>query len=65
MSTQGSAERLSRDDAVLVLEIGRERRHFERAFRRAAARAVWLETSAGDDFVLLLTKQSLRLSLTG
>ncbi|HYF44044.1 MAG TPA: 50S ribosomal protein L3 N(5)-glutamine methyltransferase [Ramlibacter sp.] len=43
--------------AVLVLEIGNERAHFEAAFPRLEA--VWLETSAGDDQVLLLTKESL------
>jgi ribosomal protein L3 glutamine methyltransferase len=46
------------DDAVLVLEIGHERRHFERAFRRLEA--AWLETSAGADQVVLLTAQGLR-----
>ncbi|WP_427912216.1 50S ribosomal protein L3 N(5)-glutamine methyltransferase [Ramlibacter sp. MMS24-I3-19] len=45
------------DDAVLVLEIGNEREHFERAFPRLEA--VWLETSAGADQVLLLTRQAL------
>jgi ribosomal protein L3 glutamine methyltransferase len=44
-------------DAVLVLEIGNEREHFERAFPRLEA--VWLETSAGDDQVLLLTREAL------
>lgn len=44
-------------DAVLVLEIGNEREHFERAFPRLEA--VWLETSAGADQVLLLTRQAL------
>jgi ribosomal protein L3 glutamine methyltransferase len=44
-------------DAVLVLEIGHERRHFERAFRRAEA--AWLPTSAGDDAVLLMTRDAL------
>jgi ribosomal protein L3 glutamine methyltransferase len=43
--------------AVLVLEIGHERRHFERAFRRAEA--AWLPTSAGDDAVLLMTRDAL------
>jgi ribosomal protein L3 glutamine methyltransferase len=46
------------DDAVLVLEIGHEREHFERAFPRLEA--VWLETSAGEDAVLLLTRSALR-----
>nr|WP_236600019.1 50S ribosomal protein L3 N(5)-glutamine methyltransferase [Ramlibacter alkalitolerans] len=45
------------DHAVLVLEIGNERAHFEAAFPRLEA--VWLETSAGDDQVLLLTKEAL------
>ena len=45
------------EDAVLVLEIGNERAHFERAF--PTLEAVWLETSAGDDQVLLLTRASL------
>ena len=45
------------DDAVLVLEIGNEREHFERAFPRLEA--LWLETSAGADQVLLLTRQAL------
>jgi ribosomal protein L3 glutamine methyltransferase len=44
-------------DAVLVLEIGHEREHFERAFPRLEA--VWLPTSAGDDQVLLLTREAL------
>jgi len=44
-------------DAVLVLEIGNEREHFERAF--PALEAVWLETSAGDDQVLLLTREAM------
>ncbi len=44
-------------EAVLVLEIGHERRHFERAFRRAEV--AWLPTSAGDDTVLLMTRDAL------
>ncbi|MCK6424882.1 MAG: 50S ribosomal protein L3 N(5)-glutamine methyltransferase [Burkholderiaceae bacterium] len=43
--------------AVLVLEIGHERRHFEAAFPRLEA--VWLDTSAGGDQVLLLTRDAL------
>jgi ribosomal protein L3 glutamine methyltransferase len=42
---------------VLVLEIGHERSHFESAF--PALEAVWLDTSAGDDQVLLLTRDAL------
>jgi len=43
--------------AVLVLEIGNERPHFEAAFPRLEA--VWLETSAGEDQVLLATRDDL------
>jgi ribosomal protein L3 glutamine methyltransferase len=43
--------------AILVLEIGNEREHFERAFPHLAA--VWLDTSAGHDQVLLLDRNSL------
>ena len=42
---------------VLVLEIGNEREHFERAF--PSLEVIWLETSAGDDVVLLLTRDAL------
>ena len=42
---------------VLVLEIGNEREHFEAAFPRLEP--VWLPTSAGDDQVLLLTREAL------
>ena len=45
-------------DAVLVLEIGNERDHFEAAFPQLEA--VWLSTSAGIDQVLLVTAQALR-----
>ena len=44
-------------DAVLVLEIGNERANFEAAFPHLEA--VWLDTSAGDDQVLLLTREAL------
>ena len=43
--------------AVLVLEIGHERTHFETAFPRL--NPVWLDTSAGGDQVLLLTCEAL------
>ena len=43
--------------AVLVLEIGNERAHFEAAF--PLLEAIWLETSAGDDQVLLATREAL------
>ncbi len=42
---------------VLVLEIGHERAFFEAAFPALAA--VWLPTSAGEDQVLLLTREAL------
>jgi ribosomal protein L3 glutamine methyltransferase len=42
------------DGGALVLEIGFEREHFERAFPNL--NPIWLPTSAGDDLVLLLTK---------
>ena len=42
---------------VLVLEVGNERRHFEHAFRRMEV--AWLQTSAGDDQVLLVTRDAL------
>jgi ribosomal protein L3 glutamine methyltransferase len=45
------------DKAILVLEIGNERDHFEAAFPRLEA--VWLDTSAGEDQVLLVTKEAL------
>jgi len=45
------------EDGVLVLEIGNERAHFDAAFPHLAA--VWLPTSAGDDQVLLLTRDAL------
>ncbi|MDQ6881294.1 MAG: 50S ribosomal protein L3 N(5)-glutamine methyltransferase [Pseudomonadota bacterium] len=48
-----------REHAVLVLEIGNERPHFEVAFPHLAA--VWLETSAGNDQVMLLTRDALTL----
>ena len=43
--------------AVLLLEIGHERPHFEAAFPHL--QPVWLATSAGDDAVLLLTAEDL------
>jgi ribosomal protein L3 glutamine methyltransferase len=50
------------DEAVLVVEIGNEREHFEAAFPRLEA--VWLETSAGHDQVLLLTKEAIASGLS-
>jgi ribosomal protein L3 glutamine methyltransferase len=46
-----------RSGGVLVLEIGHERAHFEAAF--PALSPLWLSTSAGDDQVLLLTREDL------
>jgi ribosomal protein L3 glutamine methyltransferase len=46
-----------KDKAILVLEIGNEREHFEAAFPHLEA--IWLDTSAGEDQVLLLTKEAL------
>ena len=45
------------EHAVLVLEIGHERDYFEAAFSNLDV--VWLSTSAGDDQVLLLTRQAI------
>ena len=45
------------ENAVLVLEIGHERDYFEAAFPNLDV--VWLSTSAGDDQVLLLTRQAI------
>jgi ribosomal protein L3 glutamine methyltransferase len=50
-------------DAALVLEIGNERAYFEAAF--PTLEVVWLETSAGEDQVLLITRQALEHSLGG
>ena len=45
------------EEAVLVLEIGHERAGFERAFPRLEC--AWLETSAGDDRVVLIERRAL------
>ncbi|WP_341686562.1 50S ribosomal protein L3 N(5)-glutamine methyltransferase [Limnohabitans sp.] len=45
------------EDAVLVLEIGNEAAHFVAAFPQLEV--AWLDTSAGDDQVLLVTRQAL------
>ena len=45
------------EDAVLVLEIGNERAHFEAAVPQLPV--FWLDTSAGSDQVLLLTRTAL------
>lgn len=44
-------------EAVLVLEVGNEREHFEAAF--AKLEVVWLDTSAGNDQVLLVTRDAM------
>ena len=53
---QDAAAKMSAD-AVLVLEIGNERAYFETAF--PTLEVVWLETSAGEDQVLLVTREAL------
>jgi ribosomal protein L3 glutamine methyltransferase len=45
------------EHAILVLEIGNERAFFEAAF--PTLDVIWLSTSAGDDQVLLLTREAL------
>ncbi|MFP5325744.1 MAG: 50S ribosomal protein L3 N(5)-glutamine methyltransferase [Gammaproteobacteria bacterium] len=45
-------------NAVMVLEIGNEKDHFEHVF--PGLDVVWLSTSAGDEQVLLVTAESLR-----
>jgi ribosomal protein L3 glutamine methyltransferase len=48
-----------RENGVLVLEIGNERAFFEAAFPRLPV--FWLDTSAGQDQVLLVTREALDL----
>ena len=45
------------EQAVLVLEIGNERAHFEAAFPQLEV--AWLDTSSGEDQVLLITREAL------
>lgn len=45
------------DDAVIVIEVGRERRRFDAAFPRLEC--AWLETSGGDDSVVLVQRSAL------
>ena len=45
------------EDGVLLLEIGNERAHFEAAFPELPV--YWLDTSAGDEQVLLITQAAL------
>jgi ribosomal protein L3 glutamine methyltransferase len=52
-------ERYLTDNGVLVLEIGNEREHFERAFPHLPVE--WLDTSAGVGPLLLITREALAL----
>ncbi|MEO8835405.1 MAG: 50S ribosomal protein L3 N(5)-glutamine methyltransferase [Caldimonas sp.] len=52
----GAAAHLS-DEGVIVIEVGHERGHFERAFLRLEC--AWLETSGGDDHVVLVERTAL------
>ena len=45
------------EQAVMILEIGNERAHFDHAFPRLEV--FWLNTSAGEDQVALLTREAL------
>ena len=47
------------ENAVLVLEIGHEKRHFNQAFPELDP--LWLDTSAGSEQVMLLTREQLAL----
>jgi ribosomal protein L3 glutamine methyltransferase len=59
-SLRADPDRFMSEDAVLVLEIGNERPNFERAFPDLAV--TWLPTSAGDDQLLLVTRDALLLA---
>ena len=50
------------ENAVLVLEIGNEYEHFEAAFPELEV--AWLDTSAGEDKVLLVTREALMAHAT-
>jgi len=52
-----TAPAVMREHAALILEIGHERPHFEAAFPRLVP--LWLDTSAGSDQVLLLTREQI------
>lgn len=54
---QDLPERLNKD-AVVVLEIGNEKPYFEAAFPDLPV--FWLDTSSGDEQVLLITEEALR-----
>ena len=53
---QDAPSRMS-ENAVLILEIGNERSHFEAAFGQLPV--YWIDTSAGEDQVLLATRSGL------
>lgn len=50
-------DRYLTDEAVIVLEIGNERLNFEQAFPELPV--FWLSTSAGEDQLLLITREAL------
>jgi ribosomal protein L3 glutamine methyltransferase len=52
------AAQFMQPQAVLVLEIGHEQAHFEAAF--PTLNVVWLPTSAGDEQVLLVSREALQ-----
>jgi ribosomal protein L3 glutamine methyltransferase len=54
----GAAERLT-DDGLLIVEIGNEKAFAEAAFGDMGL--TWLTTSQGDDMVVLLTADQLKL----
>jgi ribosomal protein L3 glutamine methyltransferase len=58
---QDAPARMS-ENAVLVLEIGNEYEHFEAAFPELEV--AWLDTSAGEDQVLLVTREALMAHAT-
>lgn len=47
------------ENAVLVLEIGHEKKNFNQAFPELEP--IWLDTSSGDEQVMLLTREQLAL----
>jgi ribosomal protein L3 glutamine methyltransferase len=53
----GQAAAYMTERAALVLEVGNERAHFDAAF--PGLDSVWLPTSAGEDQVLLFTREAL------
>ena len=49
-------------NGVLIMEVGRDRKVIETKFPRI--NFTWIETQAGRDFVLFVTREDLRLGLT-